>query len=66
LGPNLEALAALDEGIRNADQTVVAEVQHAEELQVLKLARGEDRREVVAQLVVTVQQRDIQPIREKL
>jgi hypothetical protein len=53
---NLEALAALDEGVGDAEEPVVTEVQHAQELQVLKLASREHGREVVPQLVVTVGQ----------
>jgi hypothetical protein len=53
---NLEALAALDEGVGDPEESVVTEVQHAQELQVLKLASREDGGEVVPQLVVTVGQ----------
>ena len=49
----LEIVAAFDEGVGNAEEAVVAEVQHAEELEVLELPRGEDRGQVVTQLVVT-------------
>jgi len=53
---NLEALAALDEGVGDPEEPVVTEIQHAQELQVLKLASREDGGEVVPQLVVTVGQ----------
>ncbi len=53
---NLEALAALDEGVGDAEEPVVTEIQHPQELQVLKLASREDGGEVVSQLVVTVNQ----------
>ncbi len=55
---NLEALAALDESVGDAEEPVMAEVQHAQELQVLKLASREDGGEVVTQLVVTVGQEE--------
>jgi hypothetical protein len=53
---NLEALAALDEGVGDPEEPVMTEVQHAQELQVLKLASREDGGEVVTQLVVTADQ----------
>ncbi len=53
---NLEALAALDEGVGDAEEPVVTEVQYAQELQVLKLASREHGGEVVSQLVVTAGQ----------
>ncbi len=57
---NLEALAALDEGVGDAEEPVMTEIQHAQELQVLKLARREHGGEVVPQLVVTVEGEQVQ------
>ena len=39
----LESLAALDQVLRDAGESVVGEVEHAQELQVLELAGEGDR-----------------------
>ena len=66
-GSYLELVAAGDEALGDAGQPVVAEVEHAEVLQVPELVRAEHGVEVVAQHVVAqvdLLQRVLGPVKQ--